>query len=136
MKYKFIPHTADVKFQAFGKTLGECFENCVLAFSRTMCKSGVKGRKTREKIEVGGKDLESLLYNFLEEIIFLMDTKDFFAGEAKVKVDEKSFTLEGELAGGRASGQEIEVVVKAVTYNEMFVRKEKGRWVCQVVLDV
>ena len=31
MKYKYLDHTADAKFQAFGKSLEEAFENAALA---------------------------------------------------------------------------------------------------------
>ncbi len=31
MRFKYLDHTADVKFQAYGKDLTEAFENAVLA---------------------------------------------------------------------------------------------------------
>ena len=31
MKYKYLPHTADVKFQSYGKTLEEAFVNAAYA---------------------------------------------------------------------------------------------------------
>ncbi len=33
-KFKFLEHTADIKFQVFGKTLEEVFENTALAISK------------------------------------------------------------------------------------------------------
>ena len=35
-KYKFLPHTADVKFQAFGKTLDKALKNCANALANTI----------------------------------------------------------------------------------------------------
>ena len=36
MKFKYLEHTADCKFQAFGKTLEEAFTNSALAMSNVM----------------------------------------------------------------------------------------------------
>ena len=135
MKYKFLKHTADVKFRAYGSTISKSFENAAVAMFKAMYPGSVKNLKTK-KIKVKGKDLESLLYNFLEELIVLLDSKDFFLSKAKVKISEKDLTLTAELFGDNAKNYLANLEVKAITYNEMFVRKIKGQWVCQVVLDV
>ena len=135
MKYKFLEHTADIKFQAFGENIEEVFENSALAMFNAMYGGKVKEKKSF-KINVKGKDFESLLYNFLEEILFLFDSENFFMAKVKnIKITE-DFELEAEALGDDAEGYEIHLDVKAVTYNEMFVRQEKGKWIAQVVLDV
>ena len=134
MKYKFLEHTADIKFQAFGKSLEEVFENSALAMFNAMSDDKVKGNK-KFKVKAEGKDNESLLYNFLEELLILFDSEGFFLVEVKdLKI--KDGKLEAEVIGGKAEDYEIFIDVKAVTYNEMFVKKEKGKWVAQVVVDV
>ena len=42
MKFKFLEHTADAKFQAFGKNLEETFANAALALTKLMTDSKVK----------------------------------------------------------------------------------------------
>ncbi len=135
MKYKFLEHTADVKFRAFGKTLAEIFKNSALAMFNIMYKGRIKAKK-KKKIKVKGRDLESLLYNFLEELLFLLDSENFFLSRIKVKIDEKKLELKADLEGDNAGNYKIGLDVKAVTYNEMFVKKLGKKWVCQVVLDV
>ena len=58
MKYKFLEHTADIKFQAFGSTLEKAFENSALALAEVMTKKTKVKPKTRKKIKVNGKDNE------------------------------------------------------------------------------
>ncbi len=149
MRYKFLEHTADMKFQSFGKTLEEAFENSALAEFSIMYDGKVKPAK-KKKISVHGKDFESLLYNFLEELLFLLDSENFFLSKIdKIKIKRISinknkrkcnYELEAEVLGDDAENYEISLDVKAITYNEMFVRKEKikgkDKWVCQVVVDV
>ncbi|MFH1607841.1 MAG: archease [archaeon] len=133
MKYKFLEHTADIKFQAFGKTLEESFENSALAMFNAMFNGKVK-EKIKKNVSVQGNDNESLLYNFLEELLFLFDSEGFFVSRVKVKIKEKE--LEAEILGDKAENYKIHLDVKAITYNEMFIRKEKNKWIAQVVVDV
>lgn len=134
MKFKFLEHTADIKFQAFGKSLEEVFENSALAMFNAMFDGKVK-KTQRFNVKAEGKDNENLLYNFLEELIVLFDGKQFFlSGVEKIKI--KDGKLQAEVVGDKAENYKISLDVKAITYSEMFVKKQKGKWVAQVVLDV
>lgn len=134
MKFKFFEHTADIKFRAYGKNIEEVFSNSGKAMFKAMSDSKIKPEK-KKKIKVKGKDNESLLYNFLEELLFLFDSEGFvFVKVGKIKI--KDGKLEAEILGGRIENYKTHVDVKAVTYNEMFVKKEKNKYVAQVVLDV
>jgi SHS2 domain-containing protein len=135
MKFKFLEHTADIKFQAFGKNLNEAFENSALATFNAMYPEKIAA-KIKKSIKVKGKDIESLLYNFLEELIVLLDSKNFFLSNCNVKINKEKLELKAELVGDNAKNYSIGLDVKAITYNEMFVKKGKEMWVCQVVIDV
>ena len=134
-KFKFLEHTADVKFQAFGKTISEVFENSALAMKEAICgKTKVKGAKEKV-IKIKGKDFESLMYKFLEEILYLLDSSNFLISKIK-EIKIKDFTLNAILLGDNLKNYWFTNSVKAVTYNEMFIKKEKKGWISQVVLDV
>jgi SHS2 domain-containing protein len=135
MKFKFLEHTADAKFQAFGNSVEEMFENSGLALKDIIC--GKKKIKEAEemKLVAKGKDYESLMYNFLEEIIYLLDADDFLIGKIK-EIKIAGFKLKAVILGDKASNYKFANKAKAVTYNEMFVKKEKGKWISQVVIDI
>ncbi len=162
MKYKFLEHTADVKFQAFGKSLEEVFKNSALALKETIYEKKVQEKKEKE-IKVEEKDLESLLYSFLEEILYLLEGENFLISKVKnleiskdisdkknlinkktklrakksiTSKKDKQLKLKAIISGDKASSYSFTNSVKAITYNDMFVRKEKDKWICQVVLDV
>ncbi|MFH1430966.1 MAG: archease [Nanoarchaeota archaeon] len=135
MKYKFLEHTADVKFQSYGNSLEEAFENAVYALAEAIKgKIKVKG-KIKKKFAVKGNDKESILYNFLEEFLFLLDSEGFLISKVE-KLKIKDNKLSAEISGDRAENYKFSNNVKAITYNSMFVKENKGGWVCQVVLDV
>jgi SHS2 domain-containing protein len=139
-KFIFLEHTADVKFQAFGKDINEVFSNSALALKEVMTEKTKIKEKIKKKIVVKGKDNESLLYNFLEEFLVLFDSKNFiFGGIKKIKINGgKNKILEAEITGDNSKDYKFSNSVKAVTYNDMFIKYDdkKKKWISQVVLDV
>jgi SHS2 domain-containing protein len=135
-KFKFLEHTADVMFRAFGKDVESLYANSAYAMFNSMYDGEVKKSK-KIKIKANGEDFESLLYNFLEEFLILLDSEGFFLSKIrKMKIDTKKHKIEAEAIGDNVKNYEANLNVKAVTYNDMFVRREGKKWVCQVVLDV
>ena len=133
-KFKFIEHTADIKFQAFGESLEEAFENSALAVSKSILDEPIKG-KISKNIEAQGKDNERLLYEFIEELLILFDTENFLIASVE-KIEIKEGKIKAEILGVNAENYEIDNHIKSVTYNEMFVREQGGKWTVQVILDV
>lgn len=131
VRYRFIEHTADAKFRAFGKSLEEGFSNAALAMTSIMTDYKKIKLKSKHKIKVEGTDIKSLLYNFLEEILFLVETKNFILGKVgKLKISKN--VLVAELVGDDLRNYEIHNHIKAVTYNEMEVKED----FVQVVVDI
>jgi SHS2 domain-containing protein len=138
MRYKFMEHTADVKFQARGNTIEKAFENSALALKDTMTGEKIKVKEIqKEKIKAKGKDFESLLYSYLEQLLYMLEAGDFLFSKVKsIKINKKTFRLTAVAFGDKASNYRFVNPVKAITYNEMFVNKSKTGWKTQVVLDV
>jgi SHS2 domain-containing protein len=133
-KFIFLPHTADIKFRSYGRTLNEAFENAVLAVADILSKEQtIKSRKGKV-IDVFGDDMESLLYNFLEEILYLLETENFVT--AKAAVTMRGNNLKAELFGDDASNYSGLSHIKSPTYSEMYVKKTNAGWELQAVLDV
>lgn len=137
MTYKFVEHTADIKIAVNSKTLEDSFKQSALALKEIMLRGEkIKIKKLlKKRIKVSGKDNEALLYNFLEEFLYLLDAKDFvFSKIISLKIKDNG--LVAELIGDKASKYKFSNEIKAITYNEMFVKLEKGRCKIQFVLDV
>jgi len=133
MKYKFIEHTADIKFQSFGKSLKELFENSALALKEIITNDKITLKK-KKNIKIKGKDRENLLYNFLEEFLFLFETTGFLLRKFEsIKIENNQLIA---VAVGDEKEHEINNHVKAITYNDMFIEKQKYNWIAQVVVDV
>lgn len=138
-KFRFLSHTADIKFQAFGNSLEEAFKNSALALSASVYE-GIIESQINYEIQAEGSDLKALLLNFLEEFLVLFDSENFILGEIqmiKIERSEKGYKIEAKVSGDDISNYETSEHIKAITYNEMFVGKSKDKgWETQVVLDV
>ncbi|MBS3098764.1 archease [Candidatus Pacearchaeota archaeon] len=132
--FRFLEHTSEIKFRAYGKTLKEVFENSAGAFSHFVGNGQKISSEKKRKIEVEGKDYESLLYNFLDELIYLFDSEHFIVKKAEVKIEGKK--LKAELFGDDSSKYSGLDHVKAATYAEMYVKKKRKGWEIQAVVDV
>jgi SHS2 domain-containing protein len=139
-RYKFLEHTADAKFQAYGKTLEEAFANAALALTDVVIEQIDVHPNEARKIEVISESKESLLYDFLEKILLLMETSRFAIAdipELEIKTKGKEFQLNVMLLGDVGLEKyDYKRDVKAITYNDMFIKEEKGKVVLQVVVDL
>lgn len=143
LKYEFFDKTADAKFKAYGMTIEESFSNALEAMHSIVFH--IKDIEEYEfdleerEISLEGQNLEALLYNFLEEAIFLLSAESFVGLVKKIgieKVDE-GYMLKAILKGTLSINFESQGEVKAVTYNEMHVKQNNdGLWECQVVVDL
>ena len=78
MKFEYLSHTADAKFRAFGKDIDEAFVNSALAMFNILGDTTDVKITKKIKIELKEKNYESLLYSFLEELLFLLETENLF----------------------------------------------------------
>ena len=138
-KYRFLCHTADAKFQAFGQTLEEAFANAALATSSLMWDWKRVEKEVEYPVQTEGRDLEQLLVSFLEEILYLLDTKAFLLGKTediRIQKRDEGYVLNALFRGDDYSDKyNLYGDVKAITYNEMSISKN-DHYTVQVVVDI
>lgn len=138
-KYEFFEHTADVKFRAYGKSREEMFSNAAIAMTAVLLKPETVQPKIKKKVMNQAKDVQRLLYDFLEDLIFLMDTEHFIVSKVElIKITEHQgkLQLESELLGDHAANYNFSGDIKSITYHDMYVEEKKDKFSAQVVLDV
>ncbi|WP_202319752.1 archease [Archaeoglobus neptunius] len=137
MKYRFIDHTADIAFEVYGKNIEELLENAALAFYDAFVDASRVESKQEFKIEVVGEDCEILLYKWLNELLYLFDTRFFAAREVTVSAEEGGLlTAEGTLKGGRFTPEMVKVEPKAITMHKFKVERRGDGLKAFVVVDI
>ncbi|MBR9704158.1 archease [Candidatus Pacearchaeota archaeon] len=141
-KFKFLEHTADKKFQAFGNTLIECFSNSAYAIKSIISAQDISPIIKKE-IRIKGPDLCNLMMSFLEEFLVLIDTENFILSKidfieisSKGGQQRKSYELFAVILGDDIKNYSTNGDIKAVTYSEMFVKEINNVWTSQVIVDV
>jgi len=139
MKYRYLDHTADAKFQAYGMDLAEAFQNAALATAGLMWDVHRVSLEKTQAIEVVGIDLKQLLMGFLGEILYLLDSRRFLVGaveSVELTKGDSGYNLKAVFRGDIQEEQyEMFGDVKAITYNEMLVQHSDPCMV-QVVVDM
>lgn len=143
MPYRFLEDlaTADVAFEAWGKTVEEMFLAAAEATMNVMVGNPDAIAPVRP-IAVSLQDdaLDMLLFQFLQELIFYKDADMLLLRVRSVRIaaDKGGFTLSAEARGEEIDRQkhELSVDVKAVTLYRLGVVETEGGWKATVVLDI
>lgn len=96
-------------------------------------------KKEIREFEVIAQDLELLLFNFLQELIYYKDTENILFSEFEIKI----FIDNKKVAKVKAYGEKLDpkkhdtlVDVKAVTMHMFELKEKNGNWYARVILDV
>ena len=142
--FEQLPHMADIKLRAYGKTLTELFTNaligmfqsirphaygCSVQNDRVVCEQLTIFRT----VDLSAKSVDLLLVELLSEALYLSDVhNEAYLG---VIVDEISHTnIKATLQGVTVDGFDEEI--KAVTYHGLKVEQTDGEWVAEVLFDI
>lgn len=143
MPYEYLEDIAisDVAFRAWGDSLDELFVSAADATMNVMVADlgSVKDR-VRHPVEVNDPSEEMLLFNFLQELIFLKDAEQLLLRVPRVEISKQKgiYRLRGEAAGEKLDSlrHDLVVDVKAVTMHRFSLKKTSGGWEATVVLDI
>ncbi|TBH20742.1 archease [Thermus thermamylovorans] len=134
-----LDHTADVGFALEAESLEDLFQAALQGLLLAMFQSPPKGGSRHRRIALEAEDLETLLVRYLNELIYLVQTKGFVPGRARVRVEPKEggYRLEAALLGEPfQEGFGFQGEVKSATFHGLQVAEEGGRWRARVILDV
>jgi SHS2 domain-containing protein len=137
LKYRHIDHTADVGLVVFGGSLAQLFEHCAEGLFDVIADVSRIESRIAKTVTVQATDLEALLVTWLSELNYLFLTEQFLFGE--FRVDEISETLMRAVATGEhmdMQRHEIYTEVKAVTYHQLYIRRDDTGWQAQIIFDL
>ena len=134
MPYEYLEEigTADIAFEATGRDLPELFRDAADATTNVMIDNieAIQPRETRQ-IELSNDKLDMLLFDLLQELIFLKDAERLLLRMREVQIAEKDenyfvkATAEGEPLDAERHHQRADV--KAVTLHDFSVERTEER---------
>ena len=135
--YKIFNHTADVGIEIYGDDLHQLFINAGLALFDLITDIRTINAATSLPLTVEGTDREDLMVGWLSELLSLHHLRGYLLCDFTLHELEEttlSATLMGEPYTRSRHGELREI--KAVTYHQLMVGREKDGWVARIVFDV
>ncbi len=133
--HRTVPHTADLRIEAWAPTRDGCIRQAVLAAVESFLDvSSAQAAHTRVRRLVADRD-DDLLVAVLDEVIYLLDT----SGEAPVDLELRDVDDGADVTFAMADASRLEqvgAVPKAVSLNDLRFSHDRHGWRCLVTLDV
>lgn len=135
--FRTLEHTADVGFEAFGSTREEVFANAARALMSLVVDLDTIEPVGEVTLQVNGPDPESVLVNWLSELLFLNDAEGWLFRDFEV------LSLHDDSLTARARGEKLQrprhrvnLLVKAITYHQLSLDRTPRGWRAQVYVDI
>lgn len=138
-KYEYFDVTADIGFKAYGNNMNEAFENAGLAIFNIISDTKDISPNIAKSFEITSEDEVSLLYDYLEELLFFHEVDFMLFCEFDLnieKVDGNYFlkaTIWGEPIDWNKHERKTEI--KAITFHRMEVNKT-NHYGLQAIVDL
>jgi SHS2 domain-containing protein len=135
--FEIIDHTADIGIIVYGADVEELFSNAALALFSLITELENIEEKLHYNLEVSSEDGDSLLVEWLNELIYLFDTKHILFRRFDIESltdNQLKATCYGE--NFDPMKHKIKIGVKAATYHMLKLEKNGDGYKAQVILDI
>ena len=136
--FEIIDTTADIGIRAFGTDLPKVYSNAALGMLSLITDIETVKERLERKIVITASDNDTLLAEWLNELIFLFDTEMLLFCRFIIVMPGKSF-IEARCFGEKAdkSRHDLKIGIKSATYHRIKVAQQKdGTFQAEVILDV
>lgn len=135
--WQHFDHDADIGVRGIGSTQAQAFEQAALALSAVVTPLADIAARDAVQIECDSDDLEVLLVDWLNAVIYEMAARSMLFGQYDVHIENNKLI-------GTAWGETIDVdrhqpavEIKGATYTALQVKQiTDGQWVAETVVDV
>jgi SHS2 domain-containing protein len=136
-EWEHFAHGADIGVRGRGATAAQAFEQAALALTAVVTSPAQVHQQVSVSITCRAPDLDLLLYEWLNSLVFHMATRHLLFSGFDVRIADGVLEAEarGQLVDVQRHAPAVEV--KGATLTELAVRQDDdGRWRAQCVLDV
>jgi SHS2 domain-containing protein len=135
--FEIIDHTADIGIVAYGADIKQVFANAALGLFNLMADLDDFGESLQREIELSAEDVEVLLIEWLNELIYIFDVERIIF--KKFEIEELTSTRIKAMCSGekiKPGEHRLKREVKAATYHMLHISKEDGSYKVQVIFDI
>ncbi len=136
-RFKIVGTTADVAIVAYGESLQKLFIHAAEGLITLLTNPKQIEKNKKKEIKLHGSDIENLLVKWLSEILYLFEVKEFLGKNFKIHTLDNTF-LHSEVIGENFKSKKhfIKTEIKAITYHQLNLKRQKGQWMAKIILDL
>jgi SHS2 domain-containing protein len=133
--HRRVPHTADVRIEAWAPTRDGCVRHAVLGAVESFLDTSSAHPDHTRTCRVGANRDEDVLVGVLEEVIYLLDTTGEAPADLELHSADGAVDVTLSMVDARTVPQ-VGAVPKAVSLNDLRLSRGQRGWGCSVTLDV
>ncbi len=138
MSYKLLEHATDAFIEVTAPNLEEAFVRAGESVVDVTLEQKLVEEKKQKTLTVTGEDLDFLLFNWLEEVIYQLITEGFAIHRFSLKISKNSeYSLTAVVFGEEIDlkKHQFKVEIKAPTFHLMEI-KQNGEVTMRFLLDL
>lgn len=135
--HEVFEHTADIGLRVRAATLNELFAEAAVGLFSVIVANLDAVRPVQEiTFQIEGSQLDDLLFDWLAELLFTLDTRRllFSRFEVEVRPDGLRAVAHGEPID--RARHELDMEVKAITYHGLKVEPVSDGYQAEVIVDI
>lgn len=137
VRWEHYAHGADIGVRGIGRSTAEAFEEAALALAGVITDPSRVEARQEVTIECEAPDLEVLLVDWLNALIYEMAVRRMILARFQVNIEGNQLRAKAWGEQANVARHEPTVEVKGATYTDLFVgQNSSGAWVAQCVVDV
>ncbi len=135
--FETFDHTADIGLRVSAATLEELFVDAARGLTSLLVENFDDVRPAlTETIRLIGTEVDYLLFDWLNELLFRFETSQLLCREFDVRLSDQGLeaTIRGESSD--PARHRLAHEVKAITYHGLSVQQTENGWQTELILDI
>jgi len=133
--YEIVDHTADTGIRVVAPDIEEFFADAACGMFDIIVGGEIEGWPATHEISLESPDIESLIVDWLSELLYLFDVKKFIFSKAQFN-ELTHNSLRCTARGTSFSGTIVGTEVKAVTHHLLEVRHTTAGYEATIIFDL
>ena len=135
--YEIFEHTADLGLRIRAADLPTLFADAGRGLFAMVVENpdSIEPAESRD-FRIAGSDLTYLLFDWLNELLYLCDTEQLVCSQFEVRLDEQGLTATARGERIDPGRHHLTHEIKAITYHELKVEREGTGWLAEVIVDI
>lgn len=138
--FKYFDTTADIGIEIQTENMTDAYINAALATLNIITDIEKIKPKITKKIHIESEDEYGLLYDWITELLILLDSENFIVSKYNIKISkyENKIVIDGQICGDIYDRNiyNYKTEVKAITYHQMKITNEDNIYNIQFIVDL